>query len=80
MGPELIPEILDHVAPVIMTEDKKVLKCRILDLSRPSKQLHTLMQYHFRFYVQNWYKYGLNRLLAVSVLLDFEEVSRLALY
>ena len=35
------------------------------------------MQCHFRFYVQNYYKYGPNCLLAVSVLLDFEEVSRL---
>ena len=35
------------------------------------------MQRHFRFYVQNCHKYGPNCLLAVSVLLDFEEVSRL---
>ena len=77
LGPELITEFLDHVAPVIMTEDKKVLKCRVLDLSRPSNQLLTLMQYHFRFYVQNGYKYGFNCLPSVSVLLDFEEVSRL---
>ena len=35
------------------------------------------MQRHFRFYVQNCHKYGPNCLPAVSVLLDFEEVSRL---